>query len=217
MRRLVLSVALGAGVALLACTDSTGPEVSRTPAERAGPGFVLNGSPINIVHQSDEAAPLETYKQSVTACRGEAADLWFSYERTDQAWEDGVRDFLHLHIPADALSKYPDGRSFRDGDCVSIKAIADPEYLLAEFRPEGLTFKSSSRAQLTLWYTGASFDFDRDGDVDGADEAIRLADLDIWRLPHDSGDWTELDASHDAIRKVFSIGLSQFSHYAVAH
>ncbi len=212
MRRAVLPVALAACAWLAACSDGTGPDGSRVPAERVELG--ATGESPTILQQSADAPELETYSKSVRACYGEPVELRISYE-SGGGGEPG--QFLGLRVPSLGLWKNPKGTFFQPGDCVSIKVSVDSEYLLAEFHPAGLQFNPAAPATLALSYAEADPDFDQDGYVGPNDYRIERQELDVWRLPHEDDGWEKLDALQYVGDKKFEAQLLSFSHYAVAH
>ncbi len=222
MRREFLPVAFAVCAWLAACSDGTGPDVSRVSAERVELGAI--GEDIHILHQSANAPWLETYEKSMEACYGQPSQLRVRYMVEDDA--DGEDDdddnggsgmFLRLEVPSRGLWKQADGASFGPGDCVLITVSIDPEYLLAEFHPGGLQFDPANPATLTLSYSKADPDLDGDGKVDESDEVIEREKLGVFRLPHDDGHWEQVTALHIIGGKRLKAPLYSFSHYAVAH
>ncbi len=213
MRRAVLPVAFAACAWLAACSDGTGPNFSRVPAERVELG--ATGEDPEILHQSANSPPLETYEKSTRACYGEPVELRIGYV-SGAGGEPG--QFFELRIPSFGLWKNPKGTVFLPGDCVTIRVSIDPDDLLAEFHPTGLEFNPAAPATLSLSYAGANPDFNGDGVVDENDHQIETSELDVWRLPHHADEgWERLYAFRYVGEQRLEARLASFSHYAVAH
>lgn len=224
MRRPLLAVAVAACAVLAACSESTGPEFSGVAVGRTE--LTVAGEDPHILQQSATAPPLETYEKSVRVCYDESSVLEIHYvgdhegddhDDDDDDDEHHRTSFLRLWVPSEGLWKHPDGTSFKKDDCVLITVSIDPEWLVAEFQPQGLQFDPDKPARLTFSYKAANPDFDGDGYVGPSDEYIEWEKLDVFRLPHDGGAWEQTFSLHHVGNKQFKARLYSFSHYAVAH
>lgn len=206
-------IALAAGVVWSACAESVGP----TAPDGVGPPETAARSELHILRQGPAAPPLKTYQASVWACTDRSQTLSVYYAGGDDDDDDDARrEFLRLTVPAGSLHRWPDGRRFRDGECVLITARVDASLLLVEFDPAGLVFSRSNPARLGLSYARANADVDDDGDVDATDAQIVSDQLWIWRLPHGNQRWEKLSALHATDVRRFDADLFGFSHYAIA-
>ena len=120
-------------------------------------------------------------------------------------------------VPAQSLSKLPDGSAISSGDSVLITmSILNPLLLDVRFEPSGLQFSSSKPARLRLGFGNADPDLNGDGSVDGDDAAL-VAKLHIWQQEDILSPWTELSSTVDADAKVVSADIPGFTNYAVAY
>jgi hypothetical protein len=120
-------------------------------------------------------------------------------------------------VPAQSLSKLPDGSAISSGDSVLITmSILNPLLLDVRFEPSGLQFSSSKPARLRLGFGNADPDLNGDGSVDGDDAAL-AAKLSIWQQEDILSPWTELSSTVDADAKVVSADIPGFTNYAVAY
>lgn len=231
MRRFL--VALGAGLIVLACTESTAPRIEPAPpVASAGPRHLRwKARPIRpnfAAHRTPSASPGQEspsvlllnegatstglYSGSFWAVSGETRSLTIDCVSS----ADGVTaPFATLVVPSEALSERPDGTPIAPGDSVLITATVDPDYLIVSLQPSGLVFSASDPAQLWLWYNGADQDFDGDGDFDATDRYIEGELLSIWYHQSTEDPWTMLNAWH--FEQSFRIDLRHFSGYAVSY
>lgn len=225
-RAKVLIVA--AGFWLAACGDGIGP-----PAGSVEPDRMLHhlrwspdlGSPTFATVRGEtrfegfespsqsSVAVLDTYQTGFWAQRGSDAGVEIRYLAADGTW----RPYLRLTVPGEALDRRPDGSPLADGEPVWITVSVDPEQLVVQLEPTGLTFRESSPARLELWYTGADPDFDGNGTVDAADRYIALAQLAVWVQELPGTPWARVPAAHSPDHQLFSARLRHFSGYAVSH
>jgi hypothetical protein len=120
-------------------------------------------------------------------------------------------------VPAQSLSRLPDGSAISAGDSVLITmSVLNPLLLNVSFEPSGLRFSSSNPARLRLGFGNADPDLNHDGTVDGDDDAL-VAKLHIWQQEDILSPWTELESTVDANAKVVAADIPGFTHYAVAY
>jgi hypothetical protein len=226
MKRRLVFVLVGA-VAVAACSDSTAPPDTASDAPHhlrwatsAGPraSKIIQEAPqaglggLTSMNATFESGP---QRYSIWAVRGETRTLQIDFpEPTSDG--DSLKPFLSFTIPPGALSAYPDGTPFVDGDSVLITATVDEELFVIDLGPTGLTFTADSPAQLRIWYTGADEDFDADGDVDSQDAYIDSALLGIWYHELQNDPWSEIGATRSLLGKWFEADLLHFSTYAVS-
>ncbi len=201
MFRLKPLVLFGVCAAYIACAETTGPVASE---EHAG----LQDPSIRFLRLASTAPPLETYEASFRACRNKSQTLRIGGKDSE---------YLRLEVPKKALFRWPDGRRFKDKECVRITVTADPSRLLAEFQPAGLLFNPKHPARLRMYYSTADLDLNGDGVVDDRDEEIAEKELGIWRLAHGDGHWHRIEAELDWSEEWLDAELESFSHYAIAY
>lgn len=120
-------------------------------------------------------------------------------------------------VPAQSLSRLPDGSAISAGDSVLITmSVLNPLLLDVSFEPSGLRFSSSNPARLRLGFGNADPDLNQDGTVDADDDAL-VAKLHIWQQEDILSPWTELQSTVDVNAKVVSADIPGFTHYAVAY
>jgi hypothetical protein len=195
----------GAAALLLAvvagCSDNTGPQ-QRPDGD------------LNVLRLAGAAPPLQTTEVSFWAKRGSTAEgaLYF----LDATGGRGDR-FVRLTIPSDGLLARPDGTPIAEGDSVLITLRAvDPAQILFEFQPSGLRFRASDPAELEIEYQKADDDFNRDGDIDEADDDIedRLA---IWRQEAVGDPFVRLGSAVQKDLERIEAELLGFSRFAIAY
>ena len=168
LRRLI---ALPLVLASLACSDSGGPDDD---------GTTKPPSDLTILRLSEASPPLFNPVESFYAVRGENREVRIFFQDEDDPNEAGD-EYLRLRVDNDALLAYPDGTFVRGGRLGPHHGpVVDPDRLLFEFEPAGLTFSPERPAELKIHYDKADDDLDEDGDVDLEDETLELT-LAIWR------------------------------------
>jgi hypothetical protein len=163
---IVLSVAV-----LAACSDSNGndDDDDTRPMDELG-----------ILRLGDDSPPLFNPVQSFYAKLGEDRVLQIFFEDEVNPNLPGD-EYLRLEVDADAPLAYPDGTEFAAEDSVLITVrVVDPDRLLFDFQPAGLTFSPATPARLKIHYDKADGDLDEDGDVDPIDGDLELV-IDLWR------------------------------------
>ena len=202
-RLLVLPLAL-----TLACSDSGGPgdddDDLRPPSE------------LTILRLSGQSPPLFNPVASFWAVRGENRQVEISFEDDENPGLPG-EEYLELEVDAEALLAYPDGTPFVEDDSVLITVrVVDPDRLLFEFEPAGLTFNPARPAELKIHYNHADDDLDEDGDVDLDDETLELS-IGIWRQENDGDPFQRLGSLLIEDLEEIDAELEGFSRYALAY
>ena len=201
-RPLILSLAL-----TLACSDAGGPEDdddTRPPSE------------LTILRLSETSPPLFDAEVSFWAVRGENREGEIRFVDDENPGAPG-EEYLELEVDAEALLGYPDGTPFVEGDSVLITVrVVDPDRLLFEFEPAGLTFSPDRPAELKIHYDHADDDLDEDGDVDGEDEDLELT-ISIWRQENDGDPFERLGSFLIEDLEEIDAELGGFSRYALAY
>ncbi len=191
---------LGAA-AFLACGDNTGPG-GRPDAD------------LRIIRQDSLAPPLVTNQASVWAKVSDGRELHLNYQGVTPA--DTGEEFLRFEIPGDALLRRPDGTAFQVGDSILITVtVIDSTRFRFQFEPAGLVFNPEHPARLRIRYFDANHDFDEDGDLDAADDAIEHV-LDLWRREGISAPWFRVGSVKFEELDELDANILSFSEYAVA-
>jgi hypothetical protein len=190
---------------LLACSDNGGPD-----------GTVKPPSELTILRLSRESPPLFNPVASFWALRGEDRGVDIRFVDDEDPTQPG-EEYLRLEVDAEALLARPDGTPFADGDSVLITVrVADPDRLLFEFQPAGLTFDPDRPAELRIHYNHADDDLDEDGDIDLDDETLELT-IGIWRQESDGDPFERLGSLlFDELEEI-EAELQGFSRYALAY
>lgn len=187
-----------------ACTDSTNP----------GDGDNRPEDSLTILTLAQGTPPLVT----------DSVGFWAVYDDDREGRIDVVapdEDYLKLRIREGALLRYPDGTLFGPGDSVFITVkVVDPDRLLFEFTPAGLTFSPGQPAELSLDYrfagTGVPGDFDGDGDVDGDDDDIEI-NFAIWRQETVGDPFSRLQGVLEVEIDEINVDILGFTRYALAY
>jgi hypothetical protein len=104
-----------------------------------------------------------------------------------------------------------------DGDSVLITVrVVDPDRLLFEFEPAGLTFSPERPAELKIHYNHADDDLDEDGDVDLEDEDLELT-ISVWRQENAGDPFERLFSLLLDDLEEIDAELEGFSRYALAY
>ena len=195
------SMAVLLAAALLGCDDNTGP----------------GGRPdtsLHFVRQGSLAAPLVAYQASVWAKVGDGRELHLNYQGATPA--DTGEEFVRFEIPGDGLLRKPDGSAFQSGDSILITlTVVDSAQFLFQFEPTGLVFNPDHPARLKVRYAEANHDFDDDGDLDSADDALEQV-LDLWRRESPGALWFRVGSVKFEELDELDANILMFSEYAVA-
>ncbi len=210
------------GVLLLAgCSEPTGPPL----APRDSPSYFSTATGQSLTPLR-HGAGLQAYQVSFWAVRGQARSAivhYREYQTTPSRGDEDDADrrsraarFLRVFVPADGLSKLPNGTAIATGDSVLITVSIDNTHVVARFAPTGLVFNPSSPVTLEVWYSGAILDLDGDGDVDAADNLIGATKLALWHQSQPGTAWDRQPALHSWENRYFLASLTSFSGYAVS-
>jgi hypothetical protein len=165
-----------------------------------------------VLYSPATIPPLDRPEISFWATQGTATSVRINYRSSDGTW----LPFLDFALNETSLIAWPDGES---GDRVLITVRVDTVELRIHIGPSGLIFNPQDPARLTLWYTGADPDLNRDGRIDLLDDTIERQGLDVWAQPGPSDPWADLDAEHSLGEKRFIVdldGAASHSGYAVS-
>jgi hypothetical protein len=202
MRQFLSRLIIGfTAAALLACGDNTGPG-GRPNAE------------LHFVRQDSLAPPLVSNQASVWAKVGDGRELHLNYQGATPA--DTGQEFIRFEIPGDGLLRKPDGSAFQAGDSILITVtVLDSARFVFQFEPSGLVFNPDHPARLKVRYFDADHDFDDDGDLDAADDAIEHV-LDMWRREAPGTLWFRVGSVKFEELDELDANILMFSEYAVA-
>lgn len=196
---------LAAGAAILAvlsCTDTTGPEIR---AE----------SDLHLLRVSSGFPPLAATQVSFYAVKGKpgGADLWYhaAAGRTDSL------KFVEFRMGPSSLGTRPDGTPIATGDSVLITlTVADPTHLVITYQPSGLTFSAIDQPTLKMFWVACGDDLNYDGKVDAADTAL-VQKFSIWRQESAGQPWLKLPSVVVPSVKEVDTQLSGFTGYAISY
>jgi len=192
----------------LACSDSGGPGDDD--------GTVKPPADLTILRLSAESPPLFNPVASFWAVKGENRQVEISFVDDEDPTQPG-EEYLEFEVDADALLSRPDGTLFAEDDSVLITVrVVDPDRLLFEFEPAGLTFSPARPAELKIHYNHADDDLDEDGDVDLDDETLELT-IAIWRQENDGDPFERLGSLLIDDLEEIDAELEGFSRYALAY
>jgi len=196
---LLLAALAGATVS---CSDSSGPNSGRPPAE------------LNVVQVSPTSAPLYNPVDSFYAVRGQDREVQIFFQ--DGTGGPG-EEYLRLRVDAPTLLALPDGTPVAIGDSVLIHVrVVDPAQMLFEFQPTGLKFNPAVPARLKIHYDHADGDLNDDGVVDSADTVVE-GTLGIWRQENPGDPFVRLGAVLSEDLDEADADLLGFSRYALAY
>jgi hypothetical protein len=193
---LLLSALLGG------CSELTDPE-----------GQVLNESELIFVRLDENAPGIDTTEVSFWAVRGQEREVQIRY------FYEGTNSFskcMRFVVPANALSRRPDGSAIAPGDSVRITIrMPDPTRLGFEFDPAGLQFDPAHPATVEVVYRYADRDFNGDGVVDATDDAL-AARLGFWRQERPGEPWTRIETTRLEDVAEARATIAGFTKYALA-
>jgi hypothetical protein len=156
---------------------------------------------------------LEQTRIKFWAVRGAARSVQINYKRTRE-----VEAHPFLLLTTTDPQFVPGIGELAMGDSVLITVKVDPRKLKVSLEPTGLQF--GAPAQLTLWYTGAGHDLNRNGesDDDEEDTTVETDDLDLGLFYREDQKhpWIQLAATQSLEQKSFTYNIPHFSDYAVA-
>jgi hypothetical protein len=220
-------LAVGSALWLAACADTTGLMKPGLPASSDRQLHQLEWMP-NLGRQfalqrpSDEhgisavspVAPpaLSSYSVSFWTFAGQDRSIEIDYRDANASWQP----YLVLSVPQGSLLSRPDGTPFAPTDSILITISIDTTKLLARLEPTGLTFTDATPAQLKIWYTGASSDFDGNGVIDSADDYIEESLLGVWVQEHPDDPWAPVQGSKFPSSRLLVANLKHFSGYTIS-
>lgn len=187
---------------LLACSDSSGPDTSKPPAE------------LTVVRLADNSPPLFNPEVSFYALRGEDREARIFFQ--NQEGGEG-EEYLRLRVNAPSLRALPDGTPIAVGDSVLITVrVVDPKQMLFEMEPSGLTFDPAQPAELKIHYDQAGGDLNDDGSVDTEDDNIENT-MAIWRQETPTDPFVRVGTAVVKDLEEAEAELQGFSRYALAY
>lgn len=204
VRRIFAATLLLTGAA---CSDTGGPIADTTVQGDLVASAPSSSSSMHDIQQSRSAPSLVTYRVSFWAVKGQDRAVQVSYS-------DG-QQFLQFAVPAQGLSRAPDGSRYRNGDSVLISLAIDPVKFRVKFDPSGLQFSNTYPASLSVWYGYADADLNGDGVVNSTDLALR-GQLSLWSQQVDTDPWQPAVSSNDALQSWVVGAVPHFSGYAVS-
>ncbi len=194
-----------AALSILGCGSA---EITGTEQERP-----FNG--LKLLTVSADAPPLATTVTSFYAVRGKNAgvDIWY---RAKAGTKDSTK-FLEFRLEDTSLDRRPDGTAFANGDSVRITlTVTDATHLIVDFQPSGLRFSAKNPARLKIFFGQCGEDLDRNGKVDGEDDAIQQQ-LSIWRQETVTAPWYKVSSALVKSNKEIDADLGGFTGYAAAY
>jgi hypothetical protein len=204
----VLGAAFIGVFALLSVAGCGGSSDSTAPEQRPT-------STLRLLSLAPGAPALATTSVSFYAVRGKNAgvDLWY-HPRPGRS--DSTK-FLEFRMGGATLDRRPNGSVIADGDSVLITlAVINPTNLVVQFQPSGLLFSAKDPARLKMFFAECGDDLDRNGRVDGGDDAIQQQ-LGIWRQETPLDPWIKLSSVVVKGSKEIDADLGGFTGYAVAY
>jgi len=152
---------------------------------------------------------LNTYSVSFWAVRGESRSVQINYA---SAIDTLTHPFMQLTV-TDPTS-VPGQGALAVGDSVYLTVNIDTTTIGLSLEPTGLQF--GQRAQLQIWYGGASGDLNGDGVVDSVDTNIEHQLLGLAYREASTDPWARVPVSQSLTEHSFTSALPHFSDYAIA-
>jgi hypothetical protein len=186
-----------------ACSDATSP----------GDGSRTSGD-LHIVRLAPASPALFNPEQSFYAVNGQDREVRISFQ--DATGAEG-EEFLRLRVRPGSLQSNPDGSPIAPGDSVLITVrVENPDSILFEMEPAGLTFNPAEPAELKIHYAHANHDFNDDGAINTFDEQIKTQ-LAIWRQETLSDPFTKLGSVNVEDSEEINADILGFTRYAIAY
>jgi hypothetical protein len=200
---ILLVAALLTGLA--ACSDSTSP----------GDGTTRPPADLNFVRLAQTSPPLfEGGVASFYAVQGEDHEARIYFQDLNGAQGE---EFLRLRVRPASLLARPDGTPIAAGDSVLITVrVVDPDTILFEMEPSGLTFSATEPAELKIHYAHGDHDFNDDGAINVFDDQIK-SQLAIWRQPALTDPFVKLGSVNVEESEEINADILGFSRYAIAY
>jgi hypothetical protein len=123
---------------------------------------------------------------------------------------------LYFRVPGNSLLRHPYGRAVQPNDSVLITIrVVRATHLHFQFLPAGLQFDPERPAELRVFYDWVDRDYNGDGRVDEADEAIHQR-FGFWRQEQAGENWVSRRTDRDDNTKRARLFVSGFTSYALA-
>ena len=214
---LLLSLALVA-VAGVSCTRDAVAPARISSLDRTGAGgddIADSSSTPHFLSASASAPAIANPVLSFWAKKGVETYATMYYHA--QPGSNDSTAFLRFRLRAASLAAMPDGTPIAVGDSVLITiSLIDPDHLIVDCQPSGLTFAPDRPAVLKMSYAETNGDVNGDGVVDQQDTAI-LRTLRIWRREALMDPWMALVSNVDLGIHEVETDITGFSGYAVAY
>ena len=202
--RVLLAASL---LAIASCSDSSGPGIN-------GGGDTRPPAELNILRLAPSSPLLLNPVDSFYAKKGENREIRIFFADIEGGQGE---EYLRLGIDNESLLARPDGTPFAEGDSILIHvSVVDPDRLLFQMEPSGLTFSSDKPARLKIHYGHSGDDLNDDGKVDGQDDSIEST-LSIWRQETPSDPFIRLGSIRSQDLREIDADLQGFSRYALAY
>jgi hypothetical protein len=199
MRR--LSATLGA---LFLAAGCSGDPTGTTPTGQ-----------LHFLRAAATAPPLANAADSFWAKKGVDRRIGIYFRPAAGASDSS--QLLEFRVPAQALSRKPNGDPIAMGDSVHIfVTVVDPSKFIVAFEPSGLQFSTTSPADLTMDFAEADADLNDDGVVDATDDLLKTQ-LHLWRQEQAGQPWTLLSTVVDASLEEAETQIFGFTNYALAY
>jgi hypothetical protein len=217
VRRSLIVLALT--LAVVHCTDQPtalqqSPHVPQFVrwARNVAPQFTaISGAPSNQHGRPGFRTPplgLDTYSVSFWAVRGESRSVQINYA---SAIDTVSHPFMQLTITDPTI--VPGQGALAVGDSVLVTVNIDTTKIGISLEPTGLQF--GERAQLKIWYGGASGDLNGDGVVDSVDTNIEHQLLGLAYREASTDPWWRVPVAQSLVDHSFISALPHFSDYAI--
>jgi hypothetical protein len=171
-------------------------------------------SDLNILRVASTAPALFNPEASFYAVQGQDREVRISFQ--DATGLEG-EEFLRLRVRPGSLQSNPDGTPIAPGDSVLITVrVENPDSILFEMEPAGLTFSPAGPAELKIHYAHADHDFNDDGTINTFDDQIKTQ-LAIWRQETLSDPFTKLGSVNVEESEEINADILGFTRYAIAY
>jgi hypothetical protein len=172
-------------------------------------------SQLHFLRAAATAPALANAADSFWAKKGEDRRLRIYFHPAAGAADS--TQLLEFRVPAQALSRMPNGDPIATGDSVHIfVTVADPSQFIVTFEPSGLQFDPTSPAQLRMEFAEADDDLNDDGVVNATDDTLKTQ-LHLWRQEQAGQPWTLLSTVVDGEAEEADADILGFTNYALAY
>jgi len=208
MNQLTRGTLLAVVLAASACSDSTGGDTTRPPAD------------VTVLRLAATAPPLCADSAGAYFRKdpnGQDQEIALVFPEGGGSCAGSTEDFLRLKLKPLSLQRWPDSTLFANGDSVFIwvKWVGS-DSILFDLEPSGLIFDPANPAELKLEYGEASDDLNHDDRVDGEDSTIEQR-LDVWRQEKPGDPFVRVGTAKAEDSKEIEARLNGFSRYAIAY